>query len=291
MTEKAKRAVRLVRLGFPERPALDTALSHAVLRAVSDGTEPETLRLHRPSPTLSFGPQDALAPGYPDAVRKARAAGFVPVARLAGGRAAVFHEGTIAFAWTLPDPSPPDRIRARFRELAAIMAEAFRSLGVDARVGAVPGEYCPGDFSVNARGRTKLMGVGQRLDRRAAHVGGVVVVNGAGRIGRVLDPVYRALGLSWDPAATGSLQDEVDAVTWEGAERAILDRFAERHDLAEGEPSEELLAAALELEPRHRVGPPASSDPGSPAALRPRFSPAGRPPIGPATARRDARRA
>ena len=32
------------------------------------------------------------------------------------------------------------------------IASALRGLGVDAHVGAVPGEYCPGDHSVNARG-------------------------------------------------------------------------------------------------------------------------------------------
>jgi len=37
------------------------------------------------------------------------------------------------------------------------MAAAFRRLGVDARVGEVSGEYCPGAHSVNARGATKLI--------------------------------------------------------------------------------------------------------------------------------------
>ena len=62
------------------------------------------------------------------------------------------------------------------------MEDSFRRLGVDARVGEIPGEYCPGAYSVNARGVKKLMGVGQRLVPSAAHVGGVVVVNGANRV-------------------------------------------------------------------------------------------------------------
>ena len=57
------------------------------------------------------------------------------------------------------------------------MRTALCSLGVDARIGEVAGEYCPGKYSVNARGATKIMGVGQRLARHAAHVGGVIVVN------------------------------------------------------------------------------------------------------------------
>jgi octanoyl-[GcvH]:protein N-octanoyltransferase len=131
------------------------------------------------------------------------------------------------------------------------MAEAFRSLGVDARVGEVPGEYCPGEFSVNARGATKLMGVGQRVVLRAAHVGGVVVVNGSARVRDVLIPVYRALGLAWDPSTAGSLEDEVPGVRWGDARRAIVERFAARFDLVEGHLGPEVLERAGAFEPYH----------------------------------------
>ena len=63
---------------------------------VVHGELPETLRLARPGPMVAFAKQDAVAPGYPDAVRAARTGGFEPVLRLAGGRAAVFHQQTIA---------------------------------------------------------------------------------------------------------------------------------------------------------------------------------------------------
>jgi lipoate-protein ligase A len=138
------------------------------------------------------------------------------------------------------------------------MAEAFRSLGVDARIGQVPGEYCPGDHSVNARGRTKLMGVGQRVVARAAHVGGVAVVGGSDRIRDVLIPVYEALELEWDPATVGSLQDEQPAISWAEAERAIVAEFAARHDLREEEGfNAETLGLAEELRSRHVVAAPA----------------------------------
>src|SRR5207244_3727585 len=78
-----------------------------------------------------------------------------------------------------------------------------------ARGGEGPGEYCPGEHSVNARGQVKVMGVGQRLVATAAHVGGVIVVSGAERIRQVLVPVYEALGLTWDPSTVGALADEV----------------------------------------------------------------------------------
>jgi lipoate-protein ligase A len=144
--------VRLARTEFPQPETLDTAVSHALLRRVSEGLEPETVRLHRPGAVMAFGPVDRHAPGFGAAVAAARAHGFGCVLRLAGGRAAVFHEETIAFSWVTPDPTPRTGIRRRFAELAATVADAFADLGVDARVGEVPGEYCPGEFSVNARG-------------------------------------------------------------------------------------------------------------------------------------------
>ena len=228
---------------------MDTAISRAVLNRVAEGAEPETLRLHRPGPIVAFGPKDRLEPGYRAAIGAAAGLGFGSVQRLAGGRAALFHEETIAFSWAIPDPTPREGIRARFEALADIMADAFRSLGVDARVGEVAGEYCPGEHSVNARGKTKLMGVGQRVISGAAHVGGVVVVGGTDRIREVLIPVYDALGLSWDPLTAGSLEDEVPGVTWDEAEHAIADQFSERFDLEDGTLSEETLTLAHDLAP------------------------------------------
>jgi octanoyl-[GcvH]:protein N-octanoyltransferase len=163
------RTIRLVRQGFPDPPEADTAVSHATLRRVSEGLEPETLRLHRPADVVAFGPRDRVAPGFGRAVAAAREHGFASIERLAGGRAAVFHQGTIAFSWAIPDPSAREGIRRRFDEIAGIIVEALRSLGIDARVGEVPGEYCPGEHSINARERTKLVGVGQRIIKDAAH--------------------------------------------------------------------------------------------------------------------------
>jgi lipoate-protein ligase A len=209
---------------------------------------------------VAFGPLDRLAPGFPQAIEEAGAHGFGSVQRLAGGRAAVFHPGTIAFAWVIPDRSPRIGITARFEALAAIMAGAFSDLGVDARIGEVPGEYCPGAYSVNARGRTKLMGVGQRVLSGAAHVGGVVVVEGSDRIGEVLGPVNAALGLEWDPATVGSLKGEVPGITWDDAARAILGRFAERFDVVETSMDREVLDVARTLAPLHVARPPDRAD-------------------------------
>ncbi len=238
-----RRKIAVVRRSFGEPPGMDTAVSRAVLLRVAAGERGETLRVHVPGRIVAFGRQDVAADRYPEAVAATAAAGFQPIARLAGGRAAVFHEGTLAFAWAIPDPEPPRRTQARFAELAGIVAGALRSLGVAAAVGQVPGEYCPGAYSVNARGRVKLMGVGQRLTRRAAHVGGVIVVTGAPLVRAALEPVYAALGLAWDPDTVGTVADEVPGTAVADVADALLAEFATRHDLV---PSD-LDAATLEL--------------------------------------------
>jgi octanoyl-[GcvH]:protein N-octanoyltransferase len=248
-----RRPIRLVRESYSDPEEMDTAVSHAALRLVAEGRLPEMLRVHRPGPVVAFGPRDRVAPGFADAVAAARAMGFGAVERLAGGRAAVFHQGTIAFSWAIPDPKAREGIRRRFDTLAEMVVGAFLGLGVDARIGELPGEYCPGEHSVNARGRTKLMGVGQRIVDGAAHVGGVIVVTGTDRVRDALVPVYRALDLGWDPSTVGSLEDEVPGMTWERAAAGVIDAFAQRFDLEEGRLDGMVLALARDLAPRHAL--------------------------------------
>ena len=248
------RTIRLCTESYSERPALDTAVSRALMLRVAERLEPETLRLFRPGDIVAFGAQDRRAPGYARAVDAARARGFASVNRMVGGTAAVFHGLTVAFTWTIPDRDPRQNIDARFRETASLIASALRRLGVDARVGEVPGEYCPGEYSVNARGRAKLMGVGQRIVSGAAHVGGVVVVGDSGRIRDVLTPVYAALAHEWRPDTVGSVEDELGAARFEDVRRAIADEFGECYELYEGALPAEVTERALTLEADHAAG-------------------------------------
>ena len=220
----SERRIRVTREAFRERAALDTAVSRALLRRVAQWRGAGDA-----AGLYAGGCGGVRAAGYAGCgvcggVRRLRGqAGFEAIERLAGGRAAVFHSGTIAFSWTMADTVPREDVMARFDEAADIMMRALRRLGIDARVGEVPGEYCPGQHSVNARGERKLMGVGQRLIRGAAHVGGVVVVSGGERIRDVLAPVYDALEVPWRPETVGSVEEEIGGAEYEAVVDAILD--------------------------------------------------------------------
>jgi octanoyl-[GcvH]:protein N-octanoyltransferase len=246
------RPLRVLLDCFPYDPALDTAVSRATMQRVAAGELPETLRLIRPARAVAFAKRDALAPGYREAVAAAHAAGFESVMRLAGGRAAVFSEDTLELAHAVPDPDARSGIHPRFESTAGRLVRALGRLGVDARVGEVPGEYCPGRWSVNARDAIKLTGTGQRVIGGGAHVGTVIVVDGAADVRSVLEPVYAALGLDWDPATVGSVAGEVAGETWEAVRDAVLDAYAEDFDLVEGSLDAETLALARTLAPEHR---------------------------------------
>ena len=233
-------------------PAVDTALSRAILQRVDAGELPATLRLSRPGRVVAFSRQDARSDGFEAAVAGARSVDFTPVLRLAGGRAAVFTPSTIAFAWAVPAQVPVDGVIERFRTMATALSSAIATFRVDARIGEVPGEYCAGRWSVNVAGQRKVAGVGQRLLRRAAHTGGVVVVADAAAVNQALQPVYQAMDVAWEPEVTGAVDDHAVA-TWDDVRSAIADAFGQTHDLVTWEPDEPTLDLARSIADEHRL--------------------------------------
>ncbi len=243
--------LRLLTHSLPDDPALDTAVSRALMLRVAAGELPETLRIARPGSIVAFGKRDVVSSGYEEAVRVARGGGFEAIERLAGGRAAVFHHDTISFAHAVPALDPRTGVKARFDATAGLVAGALRRFSIDARVGAVAGEYCPGEHSVNVGGIRKLMGVGQRLVSGGVHVGGVIVVGGAARVRDVLVPVYEALGLEWRPETTGSVAEEAPGASWEGVVEALLAEYGRSYELEPVELDSETLELARRLAPDH----------------------------------------
>jgi len=209
-------------------------LSKLVLERVSAGEAPASIRLYVPGREVAFGRRDAVSSQYPQAVAAAREVGFAAVERLAGGRAALFTEHTIAFALAVPATDPRTTIHDRFQEMSEMVVAAAARLGVSAGIGEVPGEYCPGEFSVHHDHRIKLMGVGQRLARHAAHVGGVIAVNRTDLLLQALIPVYRALELEWRPPTTGSLGDVRHRISNDDVLAALRAVLNERYEVTKG---------------------------------------------------------
>jgi octanoyl-[GcvH]:protein N-octanoyltransferase len=244
--------VRLLRDSFPERPALDIAVSHALLTRVAGGELDATLRLYRPGPTLAFGRLDGLRPGFRRAGTAAREHGLEPVVRLAGGHAAAYHEDSLIYEEITPQPDVTAGLHERFREGAGLLADALDGLGVDARVGEIPGEYCAGAYTVSASGRVKLVGVAQRAVRGAALLTAFVLIAGGDRLRAALVDVYRELELEWDPGTAGALDDVLPGASMVAVERALLTARAHDRELTVAAIDEPTLELAHELEARHR---------------------------------------
>jgi octanoyl-[GcvH]:protein N-octanoyltransferase len=236
---------------FPDDAALDAAFSHALLQRVARGELGDAFRLGRPGRMVSFGRVDALAPGFPAAVRAGERLGFPGIHRVGGGRAALFHDQTILFGHATREPDARAGTHARFAAMAQRLARALRRVGVDAEVGELPGEYCPGAWSVHAGG-VKLVGVAQRVVQGAAWTEGVIVVGGGELTREVLVPVYAALGVAWDPRTAGAADVGFDA-----AVAAVRAELAEEFELVTAEPDAATLALARELRARHDASVPA----------------------------------
>lgn len=243
-----------------------------MLRDVGTRAIGDRLRLYQPDKALLFSNLDARRPGYRRAVQLARAAGYEPVTRLAGGHAAAFLEASVAFAWATADPDAPKHIANRFEIFSGWVVAALSSLGLDARVGKVEGEYCPGEYSVNIEGRVKVMGVGQRVIRGAAHVGGVITVGQTVALRETLIPIYDALDLEFHPPSAGGVADFDPNITPAHVIEAMIGAIGpEYREVHESTFDSAILSAAQALTPLHS----AERSPRAGGVLRPTLQTSG----------------
>ncbi len=250
--------LELIRASFPDRPEVGPSISRVLLGQVASGERIATARVSRPGRVVAFGRRDTVSPGYPAAVEATAAAGFLGMERLTGGRVAAHAEGTMVLTLTTPDETPAHGTGLRFQAGAELVRATLGDLGIDARIGAVPGEYCPGEWSINGEGRIKLAGIGQRMVKGAVHVGFVIVASGSEVIRSALVPVHDALELPWDPSTAGAADDLVPGLTVDRLESALLARLASTSELLPVELDEATRNLAIVQSPRYR--PPAVAD-------------------------------
>ncbi len=243
----------LLRAGHPEDPALDLAVSHALLRRVGAGDLGALARVCHPGPTMAFGRLDALRDGYGAARDAARAHGYTPVLRLGGGHAAGYDEGSVLVEIITPQASIAGGIEERFRDVTALIVEALEATGAQPGVGELPGEYCPGRWSVHLGGRVKVAGTAQRSIRGASLVAAAVVVEGGARLRAALVDVYAALALDWDPSTAGAAEDLAPGLRAPEVADAVVAALARRGPLTEAALDAETLDLARELREKHAL--------------------------------------
>jgi len=236
----------LLRDGFPRRPVLDMAVSHALLMRVAERSRPAALRVYEPGATVAFSKLDSHAPGFPAACDAARSHGFEPVIRLGGGHAAAYGPGCLICEEITTHDSVLEGLQERYARATAQLETALRGLGAPVAAGALDGEYCAGAHSLHA-GTVKVAGISQRVVKGAALTSAVVLLDAGPAIRSVLVDVYRALEIEWRPSTAGSLADVAPAPALDAVAAALAPAGAEPAPIAE-----EDLRRAAQLEPQHR---------------------------------------
>lgn len=237
-----------------EPPELELAFAHALVRRASRGELDEVVRVYRPlAPMVVLGRRDMKRPGFGRAVQACAASGFTVSVRATGGRAVAYTPQSIVIDHVRREPDAASEHEHRFRAIGAIFVELLKGYGVDARLGPVPGEYCPGAHSVNARGVVKLIGTAQRVVKDAWLFSSLVLLDGSDEVRPLLSQVYDALELPFDESSVGSVLNESRQTDLLELEQAITDSLAPQ---AVSRPTAEdaaTLSLARELLPQHRV--------------------------------------
>jgi lipoate-protein ligase A len=164
-----------------------------------------SLRLYRPSATAAFAPRDVLLPGYNEAVHSMLDLGFFPVERRTGGHLAVYDQNSVVIDLVAGHPYPRKHIKERFGTFSSVIVKTLNEFSVDARVGQIAGEYCPGDFSVNINGTVKIAGIAQRIGRQGYHLGVVISLDKSEATIAAIDRAYKLLNLDIDLSTLGSI--------------------------------------------------------------------------------------
>lgn len=217
--------MHLTRTSNPGNPALDMAITGALLRSAAARRSPDTVRLFRPGPTVAFGRLDQLRPGCPAAREIAIAHGFTPVLREAGGHAAAYDQGSLLLEIVRREEHTFGDLDGRFAHLAMLIRDALLLLGIAVTVGALQNEYCPGRFSLHLPRGPKIAGIAQRIINGASLTTAVLAVSTAADIPTVTADVYAALELPLDRATVGALRDHHPQIDVERVANAIATKL------------------------------------------------------------------
>jgi octanoyl-[GcvH]:protein N-octanoyltransferase len=234
---------------LPGGPAQDVALGRVLLgRGLGDARE--LIRIFTPEATAAFSRRDTRQTGFPGAARAAAAAGFVPVVRAVGGRLAAYHGGSVVIDHIVREPNAQAGMNERFEYFAALHASVLTGFGIDARVGELAGEYCPGKYSVNAEGRCKIVGSAQRITRDGWLFSSIFQVTNSLRTREVLETAYAEIGYDLDATTIGAVDDFAPGVTVADVMDALRRSYSStetRQMQLSGELLEEIGTAAVAI--------------------------------------------
>lgn len=226
-----------------ESPVAAYGYFRTVFEQVASGARPPAVSITPSTRHVGVTRRDTRREGFAGAVRAANGLGYPVLVRASGGGAIAADTGTFGFSIIRPEEDGKQGIDERYDEASDFVLAAFKRLGFSgAEVGEVRDEFCPGDHSIrfgSYESGMKLVGIAQRITRRATSVGGIVLVSGEKELARVLERVYAAMSLPFRPESVGSLRragarvevtDVIEAFAAEAQERygAVPAKVGER---------------------------------------------------------------
>ncbi|SDO38544.1 Lipoate-protein ligase A [Lentzea jiangxiensis] len=201
-------------------------------------------------PTVAFSGRDLRSPGIADATEVARAAGFETVVRSPGGRMVAYDSGAVVIDHLDRTTDIRHAGSATFAANAGSHVRVLRDLGdVDARIGEVDGEYCPGEHSINVGGTAKVVGSAQRVTATGSLFSTVVQVVVSDRVRAVITDVSEALGYDLRRSSIAGLADYAPALTAEEVAAAFAADYRSRLSLTGGPLPAEVAAHAAKALP------------------------------------------
>lgn len=194
-----------------EDPAVAYGYQRVVFEQVASGQRPPTISITLSDRHVGVTRRDTFRSGFDEAVRASNEEGYPVLVRSSGGGATAAGDGTFGFSVVRPadNRETARSIRERYDEAAGLVLGAFSRMGLQAEVGEVREEFCPGDHSIRVgswRNGSKVVGIAQRITRRATSVGGIVLVSGERELEHVLKRVYGAMSLPFRTGNVGSLR-------------------------------------------------------------------------------------
>jgi octanoyl-[GcvH]:protein N-octanoyltransferase len=231
-----------------EKAATAYGYQRVIFEQVAAGVRPPTVSIAPSTRHVGVTRRDTFRRGFAEAVRASREEGYPVLVRSSGGGATAAHYGTFGFSIIRPakDGGPRRTVRERYDEAATLVLAAFSRVGVRAEIGEVRDEFCPGDHSIrvgNWEDGAKVVGIAQRVTRRATSVGGIVLVVGEEDLVRVLERVYGAMRLPFRPKSVGSVRRAGSTAALE----EVVDAFAAEATLRYGAVRVPLDARTLAL--------------------------------------------
>ena len=196
--------------GSCDNPVIDRAIFEH-LPTLAEQTHRRILRVWMPPKHIAFGRRDRINDGFEKACDVANECGYPPLIRSVGGTAVAYTGTMVAMGYVIPVEQSCRRqlnaISTHYREATAMIKQALEKTGATLFNGEPSSSFCPGSYSLCHTG--KIVGVAQRVLRNVTIVGACIVVSEADsqELGQILNRIYAALDMSFNPSTVGSIEN------------------------------------------------------------------------------------